>query len=182
MAGEKKRTKTKKSADEKKAMGEEEASPKETVAEEAVEKAGETIADVTAVKEGKQIEEEPKGLADEEKTELEAREGELKKPLEKMTAKELREVALGIPGISGVHTMKKEELLISLKKDWGIKVEKAPKKEKKGKARVSVAELKSKIRGIKAKRAEAIQRNDKRMAAIYRRMINRLKKRTRRAA
>ena len=36
---------------------------------------------------------------------------EKEKPLEKMTAKELREVALEIPEIEGVHAMKKEELL-----------------------------------------------------------------------
>ena len=28
------------------------------------------------------------------------------KPLEKLTAKELREMALGLPGIHGVHAMK----------------------------------------------------------------------------
>jgi hypothetical protein len=33
------------------------------------------------------------------------------KALEKMTAKELREVAAGIPEITGAHGMKKDELL-----------------------------------------------------------------------
>jgi hypothetical protein len=37
------------------------------------------------------------------------------KPLEKMTAKELRKVALEIPELTGVHAMKKEELLAAIK-------------------------------------------------------------------
>jgi len=52
------------------------------------------------------------------------------KPLEKMTAKELREMALGLPGIHGVHAMKKEELTIAIRKAKGI-AEPEPKKEKK---------------------------------------------------
>jgi len=99
-----------------------------------------------------------------------------------MTAKELKEVAAGIPGISGVRAMKKEDLLAAIKKAWEIKEEKPPKKVEKKEAAGKVAELKAKIREIKAKRAEAIEKKDKRMAKIYRRMINRLKKRTRRAA
>ena len=43
------------------------------------------------------------------------------KPLEKMTAKELRDVALTIPEISGVHGMNKEEVLAAIKKARGIK-------------------------------------------------------------
>ena len=39
------------------------------------------------------------------------------KPLEKMTAKELREMALGLPGIEGVHAMKKEELITAIRAD-----------------------------------------------------------------
>lgn len=182
MAEEKKGRKPKKGPAEEKAVGQGEAGPPEKVTEEAVEKAEETLADATAGREDQQIEEEPESLAEEGETELEAKERELKKPLEKMTAKELREVASGIPGVSGVHAMKKEELLSVIKEAWGIKAEKAPKKKKKGKAPVSVADLKTKIREIKAKRVEAIQKKDKRMAGIYRRKINRLKKRTRRAA
>ena len=108
---------------------------------------------------------------------------DLKKPLDKMTAKELREVALGIPGITGVHAMKKEDLLAAITEAWGIKEEKAPpKKVEKAKPGAGVAELKARIREIKVKRAEAIKSKDKRMAKIYRRQISRLKKRTRRIA
>jgi len=182
MTGEKKGAKTKKSPDEESVKAKGEAAAEEKVAEEAVEKAEEIGAEVTAEREETQIEGEPEGPAEEEKTESVVTEGDLKKPLDKMTAKELREVALGIPEISGAHAMKKEELLAAITKAWGVKAEKAPEKARKAKATVHVADLKAKIREIKAKRAEAIERKDKRMAGVYRRKINRLKKRTRRAA
>jgi cell division protein FtsX len=51
------------------------------------------------------------------------------KPLEKMTAKELRAIALEIPEIEGVHAMKKEELLEAIRKSRGV--EKAEEKEAK---------------------------------------------------
>jgi hypothetical protein len=72
------------------------------------------------------------------------------KPLEKMTAKELREMALGLPGIHGVHAMKKEELIIAIRAAKGI-TEPEPKKEKK----VSVRFLKR-----KAKEEKQIQYKD----------------------
>lgn len=108
-------------------------------------------------------------------------ERQLKKPLDRMTAKELREVAAGIPGVAGVHAMKKEELLAVIRKAWDIS-EKPPQKGKEKKIPIAVADLKKRIHALKAKRAEAIQSKEKKMSEIYRRMINRLKKRTRRAA
>ena len=44
----------------------------------------------------------------------------LKKPLDKMTVKELREVALDLPEITGVHGMNKAELLAEIKEAKGI--------------------------------------------------------------
>ncbi len=44
----------------------------------------------------------------------------LTKPLEKMTVKDLRAMALNIPGITGVHAMKKEELIAEIKEAKGI--------------------------------------------------------------
>ena len=120
-------------------------------------------------------------LAGPEKTEEAHPERKLKKPLDKMTAKELREVAAKIPGVAGVHAMKKEELLAVIKKAWHIS-EKAPKKGKEKKTPISVADLKKKIQSLKSKRADAIQNKEKKMSRIYRRMINRLKKRTRHVA
>lgn len=117
---------------------------------------------------------------------------EEEKPLEKMTAKELREIALEIPEIEGVHAMKKEALLEAIIKSRGVEKEEAKeekkeakKKEKKEvekKAGVGVAELKKRIREFKVLKAEAVEKGDARTARIYRRRINRLKKRTRKAA
>ena len=98
------------------------------------------------------------------------------KPLEKMTVKDLREMAKEIPEIVGVHGMKKEELIAAIKAAKGIKEE--PTK----KADASVSELKQKIRALKAEQSAALEAKDKKMATIYKRRISRLKKKTRRAA
>ena len=98
------------------------------------------------------------------------------KPLGKMTAKELREIAKGIPEINGVHGMNKGELIAAVKAARGIVDEKAERTDH------SVREIKKKIRALKAKRGGAVEGNDKKMATIYRRRISRLKKKTRRAA
>ena len=99
------------------------------------------------------------------------------KPLDRMTAKELREVALQIPEITGVHGMNKIELLAAIKEARGI----VDEVSKKG-ADVSVREIKKKIRGLKALKSEVNAEKDKKKANILRRRINRLKKKTRRAA
>ena len=98
------------------------------------------------------------------------------KPLDKMTVKELKEIAKEIPDITGVHGMNKPDLLKAIKKARGI--EEAPKKKKD----VSLLELKKKIKSLKVKRADALTSNDKKMATIYKRKISKLKKKTRRAA
>ena len=98
------------------------------------------------------------------------------KPLEKMTVKELREMAKDIPGITGVHGMKKDELIVEIKKAKGIKDEPIKKPD------ASIAELKQKIKTLKEQRREALEAKDKRKATIFRRQISRLKKKTRRAA
>jgi len=98
------------------------------------------------------------------------------KPLEKMTVTDLREMAKEIPEISGVHGMKKEELIAAIKKSKGI-VDEPVKK-----ADVSLAEIKKKIKAIKAQREAAIAAKDKKMATVYKRRISRLKKKSRRAA
>jgi len=108
------------------------------------------------------------------------------KPLEKMTAKELREMALGLPGIHGVHAMKKEELITAIRAAKGI-TEPEPKKEKrivakKEKVILTVAQLKQKIKALRTKREELLEQKNLKMAEILRRRIGRLKKKTRRAA
>ena len=108
------------------------------------------------------------------------------RPLEKMTAKELREMALGLSGIEGVHAMKKEELITAIRAAKGL-TEPEPKKEKKAfvkkeKVVLTLAQLKQKVRELRAKREELVQEKNVKMAEILRRRISRLKKKTRRAA
>jgi len=98
------------------------------------------------------------------------------KPLEKMTATELREIAKETPGITGAHGMNKAELLSEIRKARGIEDTGAKKKD------ASQRDIKAKIKELKAKRAAALEAKDSRMATIYKRKISRLKSRTRRAA
>ena len=90
------------------------------------------------------------------------------KPLDKMTAKELREVAKTIPEITGVHGMVKEELLNAIKKARGIedKHEKTTSRQVQG--------LKQKIQAFKRERQAALEAKDKRMARVYKRRVSRL--------
>jgi ribosomal protein L29 len=91
-----------------------------------------------------------------------------------MTATELRELAKGIEGITGVHGMNKPELISIVKRARGIV-------EAKGKsADGSVRTIKQKLRTLRAQRA-AMDDTDPRRLQILRRRISRLKKKTRRA-
>lgn len=98
------------------------------------------------------------------------------KPLDKMTVKDLRELAKEIPEIIGVHGMNKQELIIAIKDVRGIKDEVVKK------ADATSREMKKRIRKLKAERKTALESNDRKMAMIYKRRISRLKKKTRRAA
>ena len=98
------------------------------------------------------------------------------KPLEKMTVKELRDLALKMPEISGVHGKNKDELLQNIKEARGIADESGKK------ASSSLREVKAKIKTVKVQRAAAVEPKDQRMVKIYRRRIARLKKKSRRAA
>jgi hypothetical protein len=110
------------------------------------------------------------------------------KPLDKMTVKDLRDLAKGM-GAEGVSGMRKEELLDFIRQAKPTKpvpeetppvAGKAAKKAKK--KELTVKQLKKRIIAIKAKRAEALEKGDRRMATIYKRQISRLKKKTRKAA
>ena len=96
------------------------------------------------------------------------------KPLEKMTVTDLREMAKEIPEISGVHGMKKQELIVAIKKSKGIVDEPVKKTD------ASLGEIKQRIKANKAQRQAAIEAKDKKMATIYKRRISRLKKKSRR--
>ena len=76
----------------------------------------------------------------------------------------------------------KEEKEEAKKKEKKEKKKEEKKKEVKKKAGAHVAELKKRIREFKVLKAEAVEKGDARAARIYKRRINRLKKRTRKAA
>ena len=119
------------------------------------------------------------------------------KPLDKMTVKELREIAKEIPDLTGVHGMKKDELLVAIKATQGTEEDQpetpsetpapAPSAKKKGpkkkeKTPLTVKEIKGLIKNYKTKRQQALSDKDRKMATVYKRRISRLKKKSRKAA
>jgi hypothetical protein len=96
------------------------------------------------------------------------------KPLEKMTAKELRELALTIDGMAGVHVMNKGELIAGIKDARGIVDE--GKKVDTGLIRETKAQLKALRASRDQQRAEGA---DKAKLDILRKKLSRLKKKTR---
>lgn len=96
------------------------------------------------------------------------------KPLEKMTAKELRDLVMETEEVVGASGMNKAELIAAIREARGVEAPQS--RRKKG----DVRELKKKIREMRAKREAAMEQDDDRMAAIYRKKMIRLKKKTRR--
>ncbi len=114
------------------------------------------------------------------------------KPLDKMTVKALREMAKEIPEITGVHGMKKEELLVAINEVRGVeaetveaetvKADKSTKGKQVKKAGSTTGEIKKQIKALKAQRQAALGAKDKKMATVYKRRISRLKKKSRKVA
>jgi len=105
---------------------------------------------------------------------------ELKKPLDKMTAKELRELCISkIPQITGASGMDKEALVVAVKEVLGFSTDEDNKGPSPYKERIWA--LKRQVRDLRAKKNElpSSQRQDRNN---LRRQINYLKKRTRRLA
>lgn len=98
------------------------------------------------------------------------------KPLDRMTAKELRELALTLQGIVGVHAMNKDELIAAIKEVKGIVDEKTKK------AAVDIRAIKAQIKDLRAKQAQAKEQANTKLIDSLRRRISNLKKKTRRAA
>jgi len=98
------------------------------------------------------------------------------KPLEKMTAKELRELALKLEGIVGVHAMNKDELIAAVKEVKGIVDEKTKK------AAVDIRSLKAKVKELRTRQEQAKADGNRKLIDALRRKISNLKKKTRRAA
>jgi hypothetical protein len=105
------------------------------------------------------------------------------KHLEKLTIKELRDIAAEIPHEKAIHDMKKEELVAFIKEARGIKDETPVKKKKHiGKITMTKPELKAKIRELKALRSQALESKQGDKATWLRRQISQLKKKSRRLA
>lgn len=106
------------------------------------------------------------------------------KELEKMTAPELREYILqNYPEITGVHALKKEELLAAIYKAQGEAI-KEPKKKAVKETELNKSELKKQIRLLKAEKEKLLQaskRNKKDLVQI-RKKIKKLKRMTKKAA
>ena len=87
------------------------------------------------------------------------------KPLEKMTVKELKAIAMEIPRAVAVHDMKKAELISCIKEARGIKDEGPVKIRKKvaEKIKLSKSEIRGKIIKIKKekKTAQALKNRKK---------------------
>jgi len=103
------------------------------------------------------------------------------KHLDKLTIKELRDIAAEFPHERAIHDMKKEELIAFIKEAKGIKDE-APLKKKKhvAKIKMSKPELKAKIRALKGFRRQALESSETEKAVLLRHQISRLKKISRR--
>ncbi|MFP4317009.1 MAG: hypothetical protein ACLFQR_12380 [Desulfovibrionales bacterium] len=101
---------------------------------------------------------------------------ELKKPLDKYTAKELRQLAIDqIPQITGASGMSKEELVAQIREIFNLH-------EEEGGAspyRDQILRMKKEIRVLREEKAKA---EDKQKKSRIRRKIHALKKRTRRLA
>ncbi len=98
------------------------------------------------------------------------------KPLDKLTAKELRDLALTIEGISGVHAMNKNELIAAIKEAKGITDDRSGKK-----AGIDVRSLKEKIKALRENKMQAKEAGETKKVDLLRRRISNLKKKTRRA-
>ncbi len=189
-AEEKKQEKKKVDKEEKKAKEKSEKKPEKKAGKKTEEKAAQKEDKKSKVKTEQKAEQKPdkkteqkaEKKAEEKQDAKEAEQKEkkkapLEKPLEKMTIKELREIAKKIPDIIGVHGMNKPELYSAILKARGL-----DDKPLKKKADDSVRGIKKKIRAFKAERKTALEAKGKKMAKIYKRRISRLKGKLRRAA
>lgn len=105
--------------------------------------------------------------------------------LQHMTVKELRELAKELPGATGTHSMKKDDLVALLSSGasgGAAKTTAAPKKAKPSKAEkkpLTKSEIKSLLGELHRAKESAQAAKDKARIEVLRRRINRLKKQTR---
>jgi hypothetical protein len=98
------------------------------------------------------------------------------KPLDKMTAKELRDLGMSLGTITGVHGMNKEEILAAVKEARGIVETGGPKGDR------SMRQLKEKLGELRDKKEAARAGSDRKALDVLRKRISRMKKKTRQAA
>ena len=101
--------------------------------------------------------------------------------LQKMTVVKLREEALEMGGLTGVHAMKKQELIEALAPHFGIDLE-ASVKAARQKFAGDKSSLKREIRDLKAQRDAALEDHDSAAVAVARQGIKRYKRVLRRMA
>ncbi|MBG0777162.1 MAG: hypothetical protein H0S85_12120 [Desulfovibrionaceae bacterium] len=100
----------------------------------------------------------------------------LTKPLDKMTAKELRQLCMDkIPQIQGASGMTKEILVSTIKELFGLE----DGESKTNPYKQQIGGLKRQIKTMREEKNASESRQDR---AVMRRKINKLKKRTRRLA
>ena len=90
----------------------------------------------------------------------------------KLPVPKLREEALKIENIAGVHGMNKAQLVEVLFNQFGIAMEQAAKKK-------AEPEIKKAIKALRVKKDEADKAKDKKQSEILRRKIHRTKRMTR---
>jgi hypothetical protein len=107
------------------------------------------------------------------------------KPLEKLTVKELRDMAREMEGIDGIHAMKKDELIAAIKKqrtpDHAPSMA-IPKDKIARPAPLTIPDIKDKIKILREKRESSKEGKDKSTVGRLKRRISRLKKKTRKLA
>lgn len=101
--------------------------------------------------------------------------------LQKMTVVKLREEALEMGGLTGVHAMKKQDLIEALAPKFGIDLEAAVKAAQEKFAGDKTA-MKREIRNLKAQLDAALEDHDLEAVAIARQGIKKYKRALRRMA
>ena len=96
-----------------------------------------------------------------------------KAELLKMPVPKLREVALAIEGLQGVHGMSKEELIRAIAEHYNIDLSDRPEFQ------VDTRAIKAKIKELRALLVEVRAQGDKKKAEILRKRIKRLKRKIR---
>jgi len=110
--------------------------------------------------------------------ETKTKESKEHKPLEKMTVKELKALAMEIPRSTSVHDMKKDELIAFINESRGIKEKSGIKVKDSEKLKTKQA-MKAKIQRLKEERMDAQEKKDHKRVDFLRRQLSHLKKLTR---